>query len=191
MIKTCEGCGREFETAHDARFCSKACNTRWHNHQRPPLERNCVWCGKSFLRKRTRDGLYKFCSIECRDLAAAAKGRERLNAVLAAKRAKTAARMPVACIACGKEFFSQRGTGKYCSHACRRKMSKIRERERRLRRASLLESVQEADRGRVEASMRVYWRVSRCGTAHKESSLDALRGISKDSLSEIGDAIFS
>ena len=58
--QVCEFCGKEFDSARKARYCSDRCR----HHQRPLVihEQVCVFCGKEF---ETKASNAKFCSGLC------------------------------------------------------------------------------------------------------------------------------
>lgn len=67
MIKTCEYCGKEFETNRgNAKYCSEECRqTLFRELYR--VERKCRYCGKTFSPKEV--GKYCYCSDECQKKA--------------------------------------------------------------------------------------------------------------------------
>lgn len=188
--KTCEHCGGTFTANRmDAKFCSSRCYSAYHRSQLPPLVKKCKWCGKEFMRPRGHGGKYRYCSDECKAAAAQKQEREGKDKWLAKLRAANAARLMVKCVVCGKEFHSPRGTAKYCSPRCRLKMSNIKTAERMKRRKRLIEAAESEYRAAIAESFRQRNKHERNYGKHFDSGY--LLGLTKEGLSEIGDAIFA
>ena len=111
MKKTCEICGKEFETnLPNKKYCSPECRMRAFDETqrryrikagilRPEKEiKECAYCGKAFT---SRGSQHRFCSRKC-------------------QRASTRAQPRVLkCAFCGKEFVAQASRHKYCSSKCK------------------------------------------------------------------------
>lgn len=62
--KTCEWCGKVFETAHpESRFCSPACGAQ-SRYQNALIKKICPVCGKEFERVKSEQS--ETCSLSCR-----------------------------------------------------------------------------------------------------------------------------
>lgn len=187
--RICEHCGRTF-TAYrmDAKFCSSRCYGAYRRSQLPPLVKKCKWCGKEFMRPRALGGKYKYCSDECAAAALQKQERDSNDRYLAKLRAANAARLMVKCVICGKEFFSPRGTAKYCSPRCKCRSNNIKDAARMKRRAALLEAADPEDREAIAKSFSKWNKYER--NYRKHFDLGCLLGISKNGLDDIGDAVF-
>ena len=67
MLKTCKGCGIQFETVKPVQvFCCKKCCKnyfkRMYNSPKQTYKKNCVICGAEF---ETTISYQKFCSKKC------------------------------------------------------------------------------------------------------------------------------
>lgn len=72
MTKTCDMCGKEFQTpttrGYVARFCSNNCKSAWRRKVGlDNVERTCEICGTSFFTNKYNPA--RFCSKECRNKA--------------------------------------------------------------------------------------------------------------------------
>lgn len=77
LTRTCEYCGKEFETScHNGKFCSMKCRDKAYKERKVRLgERTfyCELCGKAFESDRRR----RFCTDECRRKAERGKKKSR------------------------------------------------------------------------------------------------------------------
>lgn len=103
-IKTCQRCGEEYNGRKDSKFCSIVCRDDARTNK---IERQCLVCGKSFLKTPSQisvNGGGKYCSRKCFAVGIT-KPIER------------------ECETCGETFYSKpaeikRRGGKYCSREC-------------------------------------------------------------------------
>lgn len=120
MIKTCLGCGREYEThVKRQKYCSQKCYRKYGNPRPPPLwvpirdeEAICEWCEEPFLRDSRHVPRARFCGIKCQKEG----GRPHLKK-FKNKQEYDQAREKT-CLNCGKEFTARMLTQKYCSVGC-------------------------------------------------------------------------
>lgn len=117
MKKTCELCGKEFETnLPHKKYCSLECYHEAHliseslrrrqNGARALEVKECAFCGKEFQQRASNQ---KYCSIECSNKAQ--NKRHVFGLVTPCK--------VVQCAFCGKEFQQKVPHQKYCSENCR------------------------------------------------------------------------
>lgn len=71
ITKTCEICGKTFETSilmkDKSRFCSNACKSQYRRNMKfDDVTKNCVICGKPFQTNQYSPG--KYCSSDCRNI---------------------------------------------------------------------------------------------------------------------------
>lgn len=111
--RTCEVCGKSFETRAYAvakgagRFCSRSCKSRGIRPAQPRAIRVCETCGKQFeaIPADVARGKARFCSPGCRPQTRPTKQVQRQ------------------CEVCGTDFITQqrsidKGHGRFCSLAC-------------------------------------------------------------------------
>lgn len=110
-IVNCVKCGKEFNSYHNAKYCSSKCRpTYTYTTKKEPVEKECVVCRKIF---KTISQQQKYCSKEC------------VSAFEKSKRIAKNSQIPQLekqCDVCGNVFFTRRQHQKACSPEC----SKIR-----------------------------------------------------------------
>jgi hypothetical protein len=104
MLRTCQSCGKRFES----RAQRKNCPTCWEKRVRAPLQ--CAHCGSTFhgsVNQRTSARLGKrvYCSSFCRVTRVSEEKRKPLP-------------FQGTCATCGSPFGSREPNKKFCSHAC-------------------------------------------------------------------------
>lgn len=131
--KVCKVCGKEYETRREASItCSSECSKAYRKtrHERIDFSpKTCIVCGKEFSPVQVNQ---LTCSVECRREHRLQSHRERNakyrdqkepeNARLQFVRVLVAysnSKIPRTCERCGKPFFSEYATKKYCSEKCR------------------------------------------------------------------------
>lgn len=116
--RPCEQCGSRFYpngSNSRSRFCSRNCFLAFNREHR--AMDNCLMCGASFpKRSHGKKGQQKFCSRSC-----GVKFQRRLTGVFKMK----------TCGICKTKFVPGSGASRYCSDECRRKQSRISNREHR------------------------------------------------------------
>ena len=144
--KICQHCGKEFVADGKRRkYCSDECVkeqykiqhraqiSRYRRKKRAGKKnpiRICAWCGKEFEGRSIRA---KYCCNECRDLAQAARAREKhpknkeVKEVVVQRQKKERTLTKKICAICGKEFEAKNPVTKYCSDECREAAEKGKE----------------------------------------------------------------
>jgi len=150
MIKVCKQCGKEFKADENKRlYCSRECQWASLKKQRPTAI--CGYCGKEFTIKRV-DVPGKFCSHQCQidslhderlqRLEVKRIQREKKERERAEKKRIEAERIKAErtkrCEICGKIFFGDAKTAKYCSVPCRKRADN-RIKENRLKKCDIID----------------------------------------------------
>ena len=117
MIKHCQFCNKEFETAgnNHRKFCNSRCLSR-SRYSCETYKKNCLICNKEF---EARSSTNKYCSHVCRGVAKKLNSKDR-NVELKKKRAEELkVREKVDCEQCKKPFVPRSRANKFCGVLCR------------------------------------------------------------------------
>ena len=117
MIKNCQFCKREFETAgnNHRKFCNSRCLSR-SRYSCQTYKKNCLICNKEF---EARSSQSKYCSYVCQGVAKKLNSKDR-NVELKKKRAEEfKVREKRQCLQCNNKFVPKSNAHKFCSELCR------------------------------------------------------------------------